>query len=398
MAAADTRATSRRVHATLLAVIYAAFISLGLPDGVLGVAWPSMRATFGQPLAAAGIVTLIVTGCSAASGFASGWVLRRLGTGTTVAVSGLLTGFALLGFSLAPSFGWILLLAVPLGLGAGSVDAGLNHFVAEHYSSRHMNWLHGCWGIGASTGPFLMGAALAGTQGWQAGYRTIALAQLALAAVFLLSLRLWQHEHATPEKEAAGAAGHSPARRLPPAWASWLAPSLFLPYAVVEVGTGLWAASILVEGRGVAAQAAGLWVSGFFGAIMAGRFAIGLVAVRLGNRRLVRIGLATAALGALLFALPGAPHAVGLVGLAVLGLGCAPVYPSLMHETTRRFDPDTARRVVGRQVAFASVGAALGPAALGLLGAQLGLAAIMPAVVAAIVLLFLSCWCLDRVT
>ena len=148
-------------------MIYFAFISLGLPDGVLGVAWPGMRAGFAQPLEAAGLITLILTLCSAVSGFASGAVLQRLGTGRVVSISGWMTALALLGFSVAPSFGWILWLTVPLGLGAGAVDAGLNHFVARHYDARHMNWLHGCWGIGATVGPFIMGAALLGA-GWLA--------------------------------------------------------------------------------------------------------------------------------------------------------------------------------------------------------------------------------------
>lgn len=385
------------IHATLLAVVYLAFISLGLPDSVLGVAWPSMRLGLGQPLQAAGLLTLILTACSAASGFASGVVLRRLGTGPVVVLSGFLTGFALLGYALAPSFAWLMVLAVPLGLGAGSVDAGLNHFVAEHYSSRHMNWLHGCWGIGATIGPFIMGSALAGTIGWQAGYRNIAAIQLALACLFLLTLRLWTQERPVPGR-AAPSGPRTPDVRLSPPWAPWLAAALYLVYATVEVGTGLWAASILVDGRHMGAPAAGLWVSCFFGAIMVGRFALGLVARRVGNRRLVRIGLVTAGTGALLFSLDGMPAPLSLAGLLLLGLGCAPVYPSLMHETVRRFDADTARKVVGRQVAFAYLGGAVGPASLGLIGAQWGLAAIMPAVLAAVLVLLLLSAMLDRVT
>ena len=384
-------------HRVLLAVIYFAFISLGLPDSVFGVAWPSMRLDLGQPVQAAGLATLILTACSALSSLASGVVLRRFGVGTVVMVSGFLTGFALLGFALSPSFPWVLLLAVPLGLGAGSVDAGLNHFVAEHYSSRHMNWLHACWGVGATIGPFIMGAALAGADGWQGGYRSIAVIQLTLSVLFLLSLRLWSHEHSVPRR-AEHVAAPGRAVRPPPAWAPWLAVSLYPLYAVVEVGTNLWAASILVEGRRIAPAAAGLWVACFFGAIMAGRFAVGLVAVRFGNRALVRMGLALALMGAGLFSADRLPDAVALAGLVMLGLGCAPVYPSLMHETTRRFDADTARKVVGRQVAFAYVGAALGPAGLGLLGAALGLGAILPAVMVALALLLLLSWRLDRVT
>ena len=384
-------------HVTLLAVIYIAFVSLGLPDSVLGVAWPAMRLTFNEPLQSAGLVTFILTLSSAISSFANAAVLRRLDVGVVVAISGGLTGFALLGFAFAPSFGWILLLAVPLGLGAGSVDAGLNHFVAEHYSSRHMNWLHGCWGIGATIGPFIMGSALAGVAGWESGYYTIAIIQLALALLFLLTLGLWKLERAVAAPETDQAA-----RPVLPgsfaSWAPWLAPCLYLVYATVEVGTALWAASILVDQRHLPAPTAGVWVACFFGAIMVGRFAVGMVAVRLGNRRLVRYGLLVAVVGAVLFSLEDVPVSLSLGGLILMGLGCAPVFPSLMHETTRRFDPGTARTVVGRQVAFAYVGASLGPAGLGLLGATFGLATILPTIVVGlVVLLMLSVW-LDRVT
>lgn len=389
-------------HGPLLAVIYIAFVSLGLPDSVLGVAWPAMRADFAQPLQAAGLVFMVVTGCSALSGFASGWVLARLGTGKVVALSGLLTGGALLGFALAPGFLWIVLLAVPLGLGGGAVDASLNHYVADHYSSRHMNWLHGCWGVGATLGPALMAAALLRDAGWRGGYLGIGAIQLVLALLFFGLLRLWPRGDAGAGTAAAASdedAARSGSDRAPtPPWAAWLAPGLFMVYASAELGTGLWIASILVETRGIAAGDAGFWVSCYFGAIMAGRFAIGTVSARWSNRRIVQGGLLLALAGALLFSVPGLPAALSLAGPLLMGLGLAPIYPSLMHETTRRFDPATARAVVGRQVALASIGASLGPAALGVLGAWLGLGAVMPAVVLALLtLIVLSRW-LDRVT
>lgn len=401
--AADADAVAGTPPLALLVLIYAAFISIGLPDGVFGVAWPPMRVDFAAALESAGWKTVVMTSASALSGFASGWVLGRMHTGRVVALSCLLTALALLGFGFAPAFGWVLLLSVPLGLGAGAVDAGLNHFVARHYSARHMNWLHGCWGIGATVGPIVMGAALAGGAGWQGGYRTIALVQLALAVLLLSTLPMWTrapgHVPDTPSDGAEGSPNAGSRSALaPPVWAPWLAASLYLVYATIEVGTGLWAASILVDGRGMAPADAGLWVAGFFGSIMAGRFAVGLVALRLGNRVLVRAGIVTALVGAALFALPGLADLAARAGLVLLGLGCAPIYPSLMHEATRRFDADTARRVIGRQVAFAYVGCALGPAALGLLGAWLGLWAIMPAVCLSLLLLLWMTMRLDRVT
>lgn len=383
----------------LLILVYAAFISLGIPDSSLGVAWPAMRQGWSLPIEAIGGVTMLVTACSALSGFASGRVLRRFGTGKVVLFSCILTGGAFLGFSFAPSFAWLYLLALPLGFGAGSVDAGLNHFVAEHYSSRHMNWLHGFWGIGATIGPVIMAGAVAGA-GWASGYRTISLIQLSLATIFLASLRLWDRDDAIPERGDA-LEGTRPEPGSTPRWAAWLGPGLYLVYAAVESGINLWAASILVGSRGLSAPVAGLEMSCFFGAIMAGRFLTGLVAERAGNRGMVRIGLAIVLCGVALFGAASflaEPGTLSAVGLALIGLGCAPIYPCLMHETPRRFDEETARSVVGRQVAFSNIGAALVPAAYGFLAAKAGLEAITVGVAAAAILLFGLSELLNRAT
>ena len=384
-------------HLALLAIIYLAFISLGLPDGVLGVAWTTMRLDLNQPLAAVGLLTLVGTVASGLSTLASGHILRRLGTGPVVMVSGFLTGLALLGYSVAPSLAWLLVMTVPLGLGAGAVDAGLNHFVAAHYSSRHMNWLHGCWGIGATLGPLIMGSALLIPGGWSHGYRTLAMLQLALAVVLLLSLSLWTRENAQPEPSTHSDA--NPVLRHPVrALATWLAPLAFLLYVSAELGTGLWAASILVGERGLSAATAGLWVSLYYGSITAGRFGVGLVANRLGNRRLVRLGLLSAMAGALVFALPGLPDALSLAGLVLMGLGCAPIYPSMMHETAARFPQDMTATIIGRQVGFAYIGGALIPAACGLLASTWGLAAVMPALVLILLALLLTTERLNQLT
>jgi fucose permease len=383
-------------QALLLATVYLAFISLGLPDSVLGVAWPGMRASLGQDLASAGLITLVLTVGSALSSFVGGRVLARWGTGPVVTVSGLLTGLALLGFALSPSFGLLLLLAVPLGLGAGAVDARLNQFVAAHYSARHMNWLHGCWGVGATLGPLIMASALTSAKGWRQGYLWIGGLQLGLVLLFLLVLPLWQRHQA----QAAESAAVSPTTPKGPAptLALWLAPALYLAYAAVEISIGLWAGSLLVDGRGLDAKTAALWVSCFFGAIMLGRFATGLLTLRLGNRQLVRLGIAVASVGAALFSSNALPAPLSLAGLVLLGLGCAPIYPCLMHETARRFEPVTAAKVISRQVGFAYVGAAIVPAALGYLATAAGLGAIMPAVLAALLLLLLMSEALNRIT
>jgi MFS family permease len=185
-------------HFLLLGIVYLSFISLGLPDGVLGVAWPAIRADMGQPLAAVGYVTITITLCAAFSSAHAGALAQRLGTGVVVAASCLLTSLALLGMGWAPSFVWLVAMGIPLGLGGGAVDACLNHFVAAHYSSRHMSWLHGSWGIGATTGPLIMGVALAGAGGWTDGARNIGWMQLGLALVLFGTLALWNRENATP--------------------------------------------------------------------------------------------------------------------------------------------------------------------------------------------------------
>ena len=384
-------------HVLLLGIIYLAFISLGLPDGVMGVAWPAIRSEFGQPLAAVGAITITMTICSATSSMWSGAIVNRLGTGLVVMLSCLMTGLALVGFFYAPNFGWLVALAIPLGLGAGAVDASLNHFVSAHYSSRHMNWLHGFWGVGATTGPLIMGAALASTAGWQGGALAIGLIQLALAAGLWLSLGLWSKETATPQQDAD--ANGAPAVFKPvSATTVWLAPLTFLLYVAAEMGTGLWAASILVMQRQFEPSTAGIWVSVYFGSITGGRFAVGLVANRLGNRRLVRLGILLAACGAALFAVPGLPAPLSMAGLVLMGMGCAPIFPSLMHETSTRFEPELARTVIGRQMSFAYVGGSVMPAACGLLATWAGLGIVMPVGVLLLLALLLATETLNRLT
>lgn len=384
-------------HFLLLAIIYLAFISLGLPDGLLGVAWPAIRADMGQPLAAVGFITITMTICSAASSFWAGAITKRLGTGAVVAASCLMTGLALVGFSVAPSFVWLVLLAIPLGLGAGTVDASLNHFVADHYSSRHMNWLHGFWGVGATTGPFIMGLALASSAGWTAGVQTIGFIQLGLAAVLALSLPLWGREHSKPPS-GEGEHGRNPTFKPLRSLALWLSPLIFLLYVAAEMGTGLWAASILVGTRGMSTSEAGLWVSVYFGSITAGRFGVGLVSNRLGNRKLVQLGLCLATAGATVFALPPIFGHLASGGLVLMGLGCAPVFPSLMHETARRFPADVARTVIGRQMSLAYVGGSVVPAIFGLVATWAGLGAVMPLVVVALVGVLILTTTLDRLS
>ena len=377
----------------LIPVIYLAFISLGLPDSVLGVAWPAMRASLGAPLEAAGLIALILTSCSAVSSVASGFIAKRLGPGPVVLASSLLTAMGLLGYSLSPSYLWVLVAALPLGFGAGAVDTTLNGYVASHYSSRHMNWLHASWGIGATIGPLVMTAAMVGGEGWRRGYRTISGIQAILALLFFLSLGLWGRVAANRAAAAAESPGdlglnargkpkvHGVKRPEP-----WIQVIMYALYAACEFTVGIWTASMLVESRGMAPEAAGKWISLYYGGIMVGRVLTGLVADRLGNRTMVRIGLGLALAGSVLLIVRGADYLV-LPGLLFLGAGFAPVYPCLMHETPKRFDEETYRTVIGFQVGAANIGASVLPGLVGLLASAIGLEVIGPCVALFIVLL-----------
>ena len=384
-------------HLLLLGIIYVSFISLGLPDGVMGVAWPAVRVDMGQPLAAVGVFTLVGTVCAAVSSYFAGAIVKRVGTGAVVAASCLMTALALVGYGFAPSFAWLVALSIPMGIGAGAVDTSLNHFVASHYSSRHMNWLHGFWGVGATLGPLIMSWSVTTPTGWTLGTRTIGLMQLALAVTLFLTLALWAREKATHTEDATHIHAKTAFKPLNPQ-ALWLAPTCFLLYVSAEMGTGLWAASILATDRGMPLAQAGVWVSVYFGAITVGRFAVGLIANWLGNRKLVQLGICVAVLGAALFAAHGWVGDASLTGLVLMGLGCAPIFPSLMHETARRFPEDVARKVISRQMIFAYIGIAVIPAAFGVLATWAGLAVIMPVVVALLLVMLLVTTRLDSMT
>jgi MFS family permease len=384
-------------HRLLIALIFLAFISLGLPDALLGVGWPAMRRDMAQPLEAVGMVTIVLTISAVISAQFSARLAQHWGTGVVVAASALTTALALVGMALAPSFAWLVLLAVPLGLGGGAVDASLNHFVAQHYSARHMNWLHGCWGIGATAGPLIISTALATQGGWRAGTGVLAALQVSLAVLLWSSLRLWGNAGAQANTPTDATSAH-PAAAAPRRLASWLSPLIFLVYVSAEIGTGLWAASILFEGRGVALKDAGIAVSCYFGAITVGRFAIGSLANRIGSRRLIRFGIAGATLGACLFALPAAPAWLWFVGLMLMGLGCAPIFPSMMHETAARFAPELAQRVIARNMSFSYAGGSITPAALGVLAAWAGLHWVMPVVLVLLLALAAGTEWLNRLT
>lgn len=328
----------------LLLVIYIAFISLGLPDSLLGTAWPAMRSSLNLPLEAAGIFMSISTLSTAFSSFVSGHVIKKLGTGKVTFISCVMTGSMLVGYSLAPSYIWLLLFTLPLGLGAGAVDTGLNNYVAKNFSARHMSWLHCFWGVGASIGPNVMTYAIAKANNWRIGYRIIGFTQLSLSIILLLSLPLWK-------EKADGANAEELAQRETSKLSIFqnkgvlLAIIAFPLYIGIEAGTGSWLGSLLVEGRGISQETAGLWISLFYASITVGRFISGFITSRMTNRQMIRAGLFIAIIGTVIFAIPEA--SLTLPGIILIGLGCAPVFPCMVHETPRRFGSNQSEVITG---------------------------------------------------
>ena len=357
----------------LLAVIYASFISLGLPDSLLGSAWPAMYPQLGVPVSYSGIVFMIISVGTIISSLQSDRLTRRLGTGRVTAFSVAMTAAALLGFSVSHEFWQLCLWAVPYGLGAGSVDASLNNYVALHYESRHMSWLHCMWGVGAAAGPYIMGRVITGGGTWNGGYRCIALIQIALMAVLLLSLPLWKGR---PQAE--NAAGAADAKSLSVREAVKISGVknvliCFFCYCALEQTTGLWASSYLTLYKGVPAETAASYASMFFIGITVGRALNGFAAMKLNDVQMVRMGELIIACGVAVMLLPlGA--GVSLAGLVIIGLGCAPVYPCLIHATPEHFGADRSQAVIGIQMACAYVGTSLMPPLFGLIAGHITVA------------------------
>ena len=348
----------------LLAIIYMAFISLGLPDGLLGAAWPVMQQDLAVPEAYAGIISMIISGGTILSSLFSDKITRRLGAGPVTAVSVLLTAAALTGFALSDNFLLLCLFGIPYGLGAGSVDAALNNYVALHYSGRHMSWLHCFWGVGAAVGPYVMSWAIGTRYGWHLGYGSIAAVQAVLTAILFLSLPLWKKRHsdaAENEEEYEAPIGLRQAIRLRGVKAILLA---FFGYCALETTAGLWAASYLVDHRGVDPQSAAAFALLFYLGITVGRFLNGFATDRLGDTVMIRAGLSVQAVGLALILIPTVPTA--LSGLVILGLGCAPVYPCIIHSTPAHFGRENSHAIVGIQMASAYCGATFMPPLFGL--------------------------------
>lgn len=389
------------MYSLLLVIIYIAFISLGLPDSLIGSAWPVMHRDLQVPVSYMGILTMLISGSTILSSLLSDRLTRKFGTGLVTAVSVLLTAAALFGFSACGSFLPLCLWAVPYGLGAGAVDASLNNYVALHYASRHMSWLHCFWGVGCSVSPYIMSFALTVHSNWSLGFRIVSILQAVLTAALFITLPLWKKALTPPSaggneavefhktKKEDEAAGSAEARdtvndTMPSSKPLTIRQALrlkgvflvlitFLSYCALEATTGIWASSYLVQHRGIDTETAAMFASLFYLGITFGRFLCGFVADRLGDRMLIRIGTLTALTGAFLILLPLPVDFPALAGLIIVGLGCAPIYPSIIHSTPANFGRDNSQAIIGIQMASAYLGSTFMPPLFGLLAAHVSI-------------------------
>ena len=358
----------------LLIIIYLSFISLGLPDSLLGAAWPTMYPQLAVPVSYAGIISLIIAAGTVVSSLQSDRLTRRFGTGRVTAFSVTTTAVALFGFSVSSRFWQLCLWAIPYGLGAGSVDASLNNYVALHYKSKHMSWLHCMWGVGASAGPYIMGFVMTHGGSWNGGYRSIALVQIVLTAILFCSLPLWKGRPQVTDD----AGNQVEAKPLSlrqvlniPGVKQVLV--CFFCYCALEQTTGLWASSYLTLHKGVSPETAAGFASMFFLGITAGRALSGFLTMRLSDVQMVRLGQGLIGGGIVIMLLPlGA--AASLAGFVIIGLGCAPVYPCIIHSTPAHFGADKSQAIIGIQMACAYVGTCLMPPLFGLIANHISVA------------------------
>lgn len=363
------------MYTLLLLLIYLAFISLGLPDSLLGSAWPVIHQELQVPLSYAGAVTMIISFGTICSSLMSERLTKKLGVNIVTVCSVLLTAIALYGFSTTSAFWMLCLWGIPYGLGAGAIDAALNNYVALHYNSRHMSWLHCFWGVGTIISPYIMSYALT-TSVWQNGYRMVSFLQMGITVILLVTLPVWKVNRKANEQKAEQAAviGIRGALKIKGVPQLLLG---FFSYCSLESTLLLWSSSYLVGAKGVTAQKAAAFASLFCIGITAGRFLSGLVTEKLGDYNLIRIGTGILLLGCIAMILPLKTDAAALGGLVVMGLGCAPVYPSIIHATPDNFGAQNSQAIIGIQMASAYVGSTFMPPVFGLIANHISVA-LMP--------------------
>ncbi|PAD23762.1 MFS transporter [Niallia circulans] len=361
-----------------LVIIYLAFISLGLPDSLLGVSWSLMQVEFKAPLETAGVLFMTIAAGTIISSFISGTVLRKFGTGMVTFVSCFMTAGSLLGFHFAPSIVWLFIFAIPLGLGAGAVDTGLNNYVASHYKAHHMSWLHCFWGVGATLGPIIVAQFISRDNSWRSGYFAIACIQFILVVILLFTLPLWKKIEKIPKQENENKRDDSTStldETYLESQKPWqirgvkLALLAFLFYCGAEAAVGLWGSSFLVNVKNLSIDVAAKWVSLFYAGITIGRFITGFITLKMSNQRLIRWGQIIALVGAVLLFLPF-PVLFSLAGFIMIGLGLAPIFPCMLHETPIRFGKKHSQTIMGYQMAIAYTGSTFLPPILGYVAAK----------------------------
>ena len=375
----------------LLVLIYVAFISLGLPDSILGSAWPSMYHTLGVPISFAGGISIIVSAGTILSSLFSGKLLYKFGTGVVTAVSVFMTAIALLGFSVYPNYIWLCVCAIPLGLGAGGVDAALNNFVALHYKAKHMSWLHCFWGVGATLGPLIMSFVMNKNYSWSNGYQVISIMQFVLVAILIFAIPIWRKiergEVETKEEVNTNVdLSLLEVLKLKKAKPVFIT---FFAYCAVETTTGLWGSSFLVYGKGFTPELAASLVSLYYFGITFGRFLSGFLTMRMNNKNMIRMGQSFILLGVLMLFLPGNAIIMS-IGFFIIGFGCAPIYPCIIHDTPRNFGENLSQAVMGIQMAFAYVGTTCIPPLFGLIADYVNIRLFPPYLIAFTLLMFLT--------
>lgn len=362
----------------LLAIIYIAFISLGLPDSLFGSAWPVIQQTFDLPVSYGGIVTMIISGGTVISSLASDFLVNKLRTGPVVAISVALTAVAMLGFSFANSFWALCLWAIPYGLGAGAIDSALNNYVALHFTSRHMSWLHCFWGLGAVISPYIMSYALTNST-WHSGYGIVSYVQFGLTAVMIMALPVWRAHRKTIATEEQ-TSSESPKGGILSALKIAGVPFIlvgFFAYCAVESTAMVWASTFLVKTKGITEELGAALASLFYIGMTVGRFVTGFFSAKVGDLRLIRLGYIVVAISVLLILIPVTENMVAFAGFVVLGLGCAPVYPAIIHATPDNFGKDNSQKIIGIQMACAYIGTTFMPPLFGLLAEKISMS-IMP--------------------
>ena len=377
----------------LLAIIYISFISLGLPDALLGGAWPTMHSEFGVPVSYAGVVSMIICVGTIVSSLLSERMTKRFGTGKVTAISVAFTAAALFGFSVSNSFPMLCLLAVPYGLGAGGVDASINNYAAVHYASRHMSWLHCMWGIGASAGPYILAAAM--TNGsWNLGYRWVAFLQVALTAVLFITLPLWKEDK--PSEEAEEKKKPLSLREIFSIPGTKEVFTAFFCYCALESTAGLWASSYLVMEHGISEGTAAALATLFYTGITVGRAVSGFLTYKLSDKNMIRLGEVIITIGILAMVLPFGEK-TAMAGIVLVGLGCAPIYPCTIHSTPAHFGKDKSQAIIGVQMACAYIGSCFMPPLFGIIANNISAGLFAPYLAVILVIMALSVEKLNRI-